>query len=291
MNQKRPVIFYHADCIDGFGAAYAAWKKFNDAADYIPVKYGHEIPLEEFKNKEVFFLDFCYPKEIMDDIVKHAESVVVIDHHEGIKNVVEDMPKYVFDSAHSGATIAWKYFHPDTTMPQLLAHAEDEDLYTFKMPDTRAIGVYLSAHEFSFEIWDDIQRKLEDPEARSEFLKSANTYLEYFNFLVALSVKHAHPVHFEGHTVLMSTASPMRTLKSAIGNELTKKMPPFGLVASVHPNGVGISIRGDGTVDVASIAQKYGGNGHPKSAGFHIPWQTPMPFISAEDHLSQDPTI
>jgi hypothetical protein len=30
------VVIYHADCRDGFGAAYAAWKKFGDNASYIP---------------------------------------------------------------------------------------------------------------------------------------------------------------------------------------------------------------------------------------------------------------
>lgn len=291
MSHKKITVFYHADCIDGFGAAYAAWKKFGDTAEYIPVKYGHEIPTDEFKGKEVFFLDFCYPKEIMDHIVANAESVVVIDHHEGIRDVVEHMPKYVFDSTHSGAIIAWNYFHLDTPAPQLLTHVEDEDLYTFTLPETRPIGVYLSAHEFTLEGWDALAQRLENAESRTEFLKSANTYLEYFNFLVELSVKNAHPVHFEGHTVLMATASPMRTLKSAVGNMLAKKMPPFGLVASVHPNGIGVSIRGDGSVDVAAIARKYGGNGHPSSAGFRIPWQVPMPFISAEDHPQEDGSL
>ncbi|OGG78356.1 hypothetical protein A3A36_00045 [Candidatus Kaiserbacteria bacterium RIFCSPLOWO2_01_FULL_52_12b] len=284
----KTVVFYHADCIDGFGAAYAAWKKLADTAEYIPVKYGHEIPADEFKHKTVFFLDFCYPQEIMDDIVRNAESVVVIDHHEGIRNVVEHMPKYVFDSTHSGATIAWKYFHPDAPTPELLIHVEDEDLYTFRLADTRPIGVYLSAHEFAFSVWDDIARQLADAELRKEFLKSANLYLDYFNFLVELSVKNAHPVHFEGYTILMATASPMRTLKSAVANVLSKKMPPFAMVTSVHPNGIGVSIRGDGSVDVAAIARKYGGNGHPSSAGFRIPWQTPMPFTSAEEHMHED---
>ena len=29
---KNIVVIYHADCRDGFGAAYAAWKKFGDRA-------------------------------------------------------------------------------------------------------------------------------------------------------------------------------------------------------------------------------------------------------------------
>jgi len=40
---KEIVVLYHANCLDGFGAAYAAWKKFGDTADYIPVQYGEEV--------------------------------------------------------------------------------------------------------------------------------------------------------------------------------------------------------------------------------------------------------
>lgn len=109
--------------------------------------------------------------------------------------------------------------------------------------------------------------------------------------MVELSVKHAHPVLFEGYQVLLANTSPMKTLKSAVGNALLQKMPPFALVASVHPNGIGVSIRGDGSVDVSAIARKYGGNGHPKSSGFHIPWQMPMPFTPTEKDPGQDPTI
>ena len=87
---------------------------------------------------------------------------------------------------------------------------------------------------------------------------------------------------------MLANSTPIKTVKSAIGNELAKKVPPFALVVSVHPNGLGVSIRGDGSVDVSKIAQKYGGNGHPSSSGFHIPWQTPMPFTSAEEHHHED---
>src|SRR3989338_9515798 len=44
MNALKTAILYHANCPDGFGGAYAAWKKFGDSAEYIPVKHGKPIP-------------------------------------------------------------------------------------------------------------------------------------------------------------------------------------------------------------------------------------------------------
>jgi oligoribonuclease NrnB/cAMP/cGMP phosphodiesterase (DHH superfamily) len=286
---KAIQIFYHADCLDGFGGAYAAWKKFGDSADYHPIKYGHEPPLEEIRGKEVYFIDFCYPQETMDHILAEAGSLVVLDHHEGIREVVKSMPNHVYDDKRSGATIAWDYFHPDTPVPELLEHIQDEDLYTFKLPDTRAINLYLNfSDDFSFAFWDEVSNRLEDTAEREKLLAEAKVHLQIFNQLVKISVESAHPINFEGHTVLLANSAPIKTIKSAIGSELTKKMPPFALVASVHPKGLGFSIRGDGSVDVSAIARKYGGNGHPKSSGFHIPYQTPMPFTSAEEHTHED---
>src|SRR3989344_4002350 len=107
MNATKTVILYHADCPDGFGAAYAAWKKFGEDAEYIPVKHGKPPP-EGLTGRKVYLIDFCYPKDIMDTLVATAGSVIVLDHHEGIKNVVESMSEHIYDAKRSGATIAWK---------------------------------------------------------------------------------------------------------------------------------------------------------------------------------------
>ena len=34
------VVIYHADCTDGFGAAYSAWKQLGNRAEYYPCKHG-----------------------------------------------------------------------------------------------------------------------------------------------------------------------------------------------------------------------------------------------------------
>ncbi len=285
--KEKTLILYHADCPDGFGGAYAAWKKFGDSASYIPVKYWHETP-KEVVNENLYFVDFCYTKEVMDQVIKDAKSVTVLDHHEGVKDVIEGVPNHVYDANRSGATIAWDYFHPGTDRPKLLQYIEDDDLYRFKLPETHAILAYLSVQPYSFEFWDSVAADLDDPTKHNALIARAHIYLDYFNYLVDLSVKSAHPVNFEGHKVLLANSAPIKPLKSAIGHAIAEKMPPFGLVVSVHPNGIGVSIRGDGSVDVSKIAQKYGGNGHPNSSGFRIPWQTPMPFTSAEDEKHED---
>src|SRR3990167_11323403 len=60
-HHKEIAVLYHGGCPDGFGGAYAAWKKFGDTAEYIPVKYGNTPP-EGLAGREVYIVDFCYEK-------------------------------------------------------------------------------------------------------------------------------------------------------------------------------------------------------------------------------------
>ncbi|MBA3789396.1 hypothetical protein H0X32_03325 [Patescibacteria group bacterium] len=279
---ERTMILYHANCPDGFGGAYAAWKKFADTAEYLPVKYGRPVP-EDLSGAHLFFVDFCYEKEVMDQIVAEAKSVTVLDHHLGVRAVTESMPEFVFDNNHSGATIAWRYFHPDTPVPALLLFVEDDDIYRFALPDTRAVLAYLIVNPYEFEAWDQLVQQLEDRKGREEFFIKARVYMEYFGLLAKYAASKANLVAFEGYECYFANSHPLITLKSTVAEVLYKEKPPIALVVSAHPEGYGVSIRSDGTVDVAEIARKYGGNGHSASAGFQIPLDVEMPWKIIEN--------
>lgn len=283
---KKTVILYHAEsnCPDGFGAAYAAWKKFGDDATYVPLSRGDVPPYEAVEGADAYFLDFCYPQEIMDEFVKRADSLTMLDHHQGIENVIRTMPTFVFDANRSGAGIAWDYFHPGVPRPKLIDYIEDDDIYRFALPDTRAFLTYImTTFPFSFTQWDEIARKLDDEKEREGVLHTARSYLEYFYKLAEMSIEKAKLVSFEGYEVYFANVHPLKNLKSYVGNELAKKHPPFALVVSAHPLGYGVSIRSaGGGVDVAKIAQKYGGNGHRESAGFSVPADKPLPWKMIE---------
>ncbi|MDB5190245.1 MAG: hypothetical protein JWN49_571 [Parcubacteria group bacterium] len=278
----RTIVYYHANCPDGFGAAYSAWKKFGDTAEYIPLERGHDIPTD-FAGAHVFFVDFSYPQEIMDMFVKEAASVTVLDHHIGLRDVVESMPEHVFDNDRSGTTIAWDYFHPGVPRPRLMEYLQDDDLFTYKLPETRAVMAYVSVQPYTFEFWDTMMAELENDVTREKFLEKTQIYGEYFVLLAELAASKAKLVTFEGYECYFATAHPTKPMKSLVGNMLAKKHGPFALVVSAHPRGFGVSIRGDGTVDVSLIAQKYGGNGHKNSSGFAIPVDGPMPWTIVED--------
>ncbi len=282
------VVLYHGGCPDGFGGAYAAWKKFGDSATYVPLARGEEPPYDLASGAHAYFIDFCYPQDIMDRFVEVAAAVTVLDHHEGVADVITSMPEYVYETEHSGSGIAWKYFHPELPLPRLLAHVEDIDLYRFALPDTRSLITYLEVQPMTFESWDTLVRAFDSDTERETILTTARAYAEYFEKLAAYSVEHAKHVSFEGYEVLFVATHPIKSMKSLVGNLLAQKHPPFALVVTAHPNGYGVSIRGNGSVNVAEIAQRFGGNGHPDAAGFLIPREGPFPWTHIPDEDSRD---
>lgn len=283
MFEKDIVVIYHKRCPDGFGAAYAAWKKFGDTADYLAAGYGDPLP-EGLAGKEVYVLDFIYEQEgAMAALAREAKRLVVLDHHESSQALVEAAPEHVFDNDRSGASIAWAYFHPDAPTPRLMRYLEDGDLYRFALPETRGLFTYLITEPYDFPVWDELARTLDDDEARSDLLKKAAAYDEYYEKLCAIAVEAAKKVRFEGYECYFANSLPAITMRSHIGSLLYQKLPPIALVVSAHPDGFGVSIRSDGTVDVAALAAKYGGGGHAVSAGFFIPNGHEIPWAEIEE--------
>ena len=60
---KKIIVFYHKDCLDGFGAAWSAWKKFGNRAEYAAVS-PYAIP-EDLKGKQIPVLANLEPRKIM----------------------------------------------------------------------------------------------------------------------------------------------------------------------------------------------------------------------------------
>lgn len=75
------IMIYHANCADGFGAAWAAWMKWGDAVEYVPCAYGQPVP-SGLAGKHVLIGDFSFKRDVMEAIAAEAASIIVLDHHE-----------------------------------------------------------------------------------------------------------------------------------------------------------------------------------------------------------------
>lgn len=275
---KRIVVLYHNDCTDGFSAAWAAWKQLGNKADYIGVNPG-VAPIAGLKNKDIYMLDMIYPPQYLKRLIETNKKVVAIDHHISNQKVFKLIQKGFFDINHSGAVLAWKYFHPKTKVPKLLKHVEDMDLWRFKIPKTKELVAYLDMVDFEFKKWNSVAKDIENKARINKYIKTGALLLRHEDMMIERIISnHAQLVSFFGHKTY-TVNSPV--FNSQIANLLYKKLPPIGIVWVQNNDGeIHVSLRSDGSVDVSKIAAKFkGGGGHKKSAGFtvenvlRLPWK------------------
>ena len=265
-SRKKIVVLYHADCSDGFGAACAAWKKFGSRATYIAVPPGNRIVPHDARNAEVYTLDYSFPEDVLPAVLKQADSLTVVDHHITNERAATLATQSLFALDHSGAVLSWMYFHPDEPVPKLLAYIEDQDLWRFKLPHTRELLRTIQAHVFDFAVWNKLLQNFQDPVCLKKYIETGSVLLAQMGRMVEKLVEHAEEVRFEGMKCLMVN-SPVHV--SEIGAALVAKGSPIGIIWSRRDNKIIVSLRSRaGGVDVAKVAQKYGGGGHKSASGF-----------------------
>ena len=273
---KKPgiVVLYHKYCPDGFGAAWAAWKKFGTRATYIGVNHGEPLP-HGIAGREVYTLDFCYKGALFEELLSIAKRLIVLDHHITQKSFIVRAHDYRFEMKHSGAVITWNYFHPKKRISRALLHIEDQDLWKFTLPFTREVNAILSTYPFDFKARDKFIREFENIKKRKNYIKEGDAILRYQRYVIQSSVDVASLVKFAGYKVLAANSF---TQASEIGNSLVKKHPPFGIVWSERDGRIIVSLRSLKDFDVSKIAVRFGGGGHPQAAGFSFPVDKKFPW-------------
>ncbi len=289
----KTYVFYHANCHDGFGAAYAAWKKYGDRPVYLPVQHGGHVPMIG-KRSTAYVVDFCFPLDELQGMMDRAERLVVIDHHE---SALDDMTEFAswaevnghtvrtnglpdrpdagdseadiqlyYESERSGATMAWSYFVPDEPVPTLLKYVQDRDLWTWSMPDSRAFWYALLMLPMDFEVWDNV---ISEGDKGIERMRHEGKAIQRFVMQqVERTCQHARYANIRGHRVPCVNSTQ---LQSEIGEYLLNEYPdaPFAAIFGVKPDGDRVySLRGRGDFDVAKVAATFGGGGHKSAAGF-----------------------
>ncbi len=275
------VIIYHKHCFDGFGAAYAAWKKFGNGATYLPALYRDVYP-EGVENKEVYVLDFCFSEEVTKELQAKNKKFVILDHHVSVQVLVENTVGSVFSETDSGAKIAWKYFHPETKVPALIEYLSDGDTWAHALPLWREVEGYIHVHELEFSVFEKLEEELENK--LDSVIEKGKILNKHFNNLVNEHVEKAMLVEFEGYQVYAVNAPSF--LRSELGHRLALKKGPFSIVYRFEKDVLRISLRGDGSVDCTELVARHGGGGHHDAAAIIMKDKNPLPFRMVGTDLS-----
>ena len=266
--QTRPLVIYHGNCADGFSAAWCFWRKYGTDADYVAGVYQQDPP--DVTGRDVYLVDFSYKRSVVEQMLKAANSVCLIDHH---KTAIDDLAgleglRQYTDLNRSGATLAWDYLFPDEDRPLLLGHVEDRDLWRFKLPGTREIQAFVFSHEYSFELWDKLMSA-----DQVELLKMTAAG-------AAIERKHHKDVAelvavCKRRMVIGAYDVPVASLPYTLVSDAAHLMAqgePFAACYWDTAEGRVFGLRAtDEGVDVSEVAKQYGGGGHAKAAGFKVP--------------------
>lgn len=296
MTEYKPdMMIYHANCADGFGAAWAAWMKWGDSVEYVPCSYGQPAP--DVTGKHVLIGDFSFKRDAMRDLGRSAASMIVLDHHESAEAELEPwiwddvsgefwagdnpmkavcfMDKYVgqpiaaqFDMQRSGARMVWDFCHEEEA-PLIVRLIEDRDLWRFNMPEAKPFGVWLRCEPFNFERWELIAQQLNDGRDADLIFSEAAAMQRFFDQKVVEIARLGRRGMVDGHDVPICNCPPM--FASEVGHWLLDENPSAPFVASYSDQGKsrGWSLRSrDDRMNVAEIARKFGGGGHRNAAGF-----------------------
>ena len=73
----KSVVLHHANCTDGFGAAWSAWKRLGETGTYLTVDYGTRPPQLD-SDSQVNLLDFSFPREVIEKMQALYAKLIVI---------------------------------------------------------------------------------------------------------------------------------------------------------------------------------------------------------------------
>lgn len=271
------LVLFRGSCPDGFTAAWAAWRKFGDAATYQPCAYGKD-KIPDVTGKEVYIVDFSFKRDVLIDMASKAKSIVLLDHH---KTALEDLDGLVvpgleihFDMNRSGAGLTWDYFFPGEPN-WLVNYVQDRDLWKFNLPDSHVVNAFITALPYDFARFNQV---FEDGAETAKVLgRGAHAWIRYY---VENTKRTATKMRFLGHGNIPVVNAPYSSISEVVGELCEQEQSEFAVGWQWRDGTVTYSLRSRGGFDVAALAQTMGGGGHKAASGFRsekLPWDLAEP--------------
>lgn len=292
------VIIYHANCIDGSVGALCAYYDFPKAYFHPATHNKEDDILDNVKDKDVYFIDFCYKEDKTREICELAKSVVFLDHHQtslpyiekivdeysSNKLTLEDVGRTSMKEAvsldkcksfcsmdKSGAMLAYEYFSAAKECyinAEIVELVQDRDLWKWAYPKTEAVTSFLyTLPQFDPKIeqtWIDWH--LYCTEYSTEDLANLGLPLvKARQKNIEDGCKRAFKARMFDREIYIANATDCF---SEIAGELALK-GEFGATFHINSQGKYVySLRvANGDLDISVLAETVGGGGHKKAAG------------------------
>jgi uncharacterized protein len=257
------MVIYHADCLDGFCAAWIANQAYqpDDPPIFVAAKYGDDPP--DVDGLHVYILDFSYPRETLVAMNGKASKLHVFDHHKTAQKNLDGLEFCTFDMNRSGAGLALDFFGLAHSSKWVSDAVEDRDLWRFSLPYSEEICLAIGSVPRTFEAWT-----LFGIRGREVAIESGKAIKGFRDQQVDQALRNSYTGKISGFTVPIVNA---QHFQSEIGHALLAKFPdaPFVAIWYIAEGKIVHSLRSaDNREDVSEIAKLNGGGGHRNAAGF-----------------------
>jgi len=301
------LVFYHAHCLDGFGAAYLVREYARNMTAktnimYVPISYENELEkvkvainalnivtgLPKNNITLVMFIDFCPSEDTMASVLNNVMCrVVVLDHHESHKDLMFNYHMQVNTFAYysdklSGVGLVHEYLYGADqagNMPVVLASIQDRDLWQFKYSNTKDICAALDSTgniPRDFVSWRIAMNNFPNAAYKGSILnkdfrarcdKVADTAMH----LTICTGKMGKDIGLYAFTAYVVNAT--YEYASEVGNVLVSRYNNAAIVWQyTERRDVKCSVRSndESLIDAKTIAEAFGGGGHKHAAGFTV---------------------
>ena len=220
----------------------------------------------------ILFVD-CAPATVeqYETIAKICKKLIILDHHETNMRKFAGRPNAYFDMNESGASLAWKACYPSLPLPFALEMIKRRDLWK---------GMDLTVEAFSASFQDplltpqncsSVWKLMDDPFQVLAKINEGMPLLKRKQAEVEQLASMADVKTLAGIRVAVVMVDSFSHI-SDVGALLAKDHPAAAMCLVLPDGKRKVSLRSaPGTgVNVAELAEKFGGGGHKNAASFVV---------------------
>lgn len=287
--KKVRTIYCHQNCPDGIGAALIC------AASYYTNHFSPEIKFIQYGTKEhehlvpdhgQMFIDITPPKNRWNEWVEYEP--IVLDHHETCKEVTLKLNGIYGDENESGSTLAFKYVMSQFVNSNSVIGYKSINNWgifahlsmirdTWKSNDQRwEMSLANSRGVMFYDINELINKAKSGKLNFKKIMKNGGRLVKKINDKSKLLAKSAYTFGISKNDCTLKCAiyNCTENIISETSNILIDDGCDLAISYFISFDGedmiTTVSLRSNDKIDSSKIAEKLGGGGHSKAAGFKM---------------------
>ena len=292
-NSDTQTLCLHHNDADGRACAAIVRCALGTNVWLYEMDYGDSIPLEKILvSDHIIIVDFSLPREEMKKLADYHQFTWIDHHQTSLDEMAEVAIDWagVRDVSEAACVLTWRYFFPNQPIPRAIRLIGDRDIWRWAEADTGPFneGLYqLDTRPLNDSLWNsllgDDQTVVKKIVEDGKILREAR-----MREIRRIILRRGFQAIFEGyHTLVINDrgsgdfGQQIRDMGYQIAYCYVDTLHQGAITTFVTLYSVG--------VDVAKIAEKFGGGGHAGAAGFHFKRRsTPFPAGASAQLLDYD---